>query len=140
VNPRRNTPHWAIVAGGAVGIVAINSDQLLSFSGRSLTATLVTMSVFGAIVMYITSMASLFQLRRTEPMLERPFGAPLYPIFPAIALGTAVICLIAMIYYNFMIFGFFMIMFTIAWLFHHFKYDRVRSEEADPMKGHADSW
>jgi amino acid transporter len=38
-----------------------------SFGGQSLTANIVTMSVFGAIVMYILSMASLFKLRRSEP-------------------------------------------------------------------------
>jgi ethanolamine permease len=56
--------------------------------------------VFGAIVMYIVSMASLFKLRRTEPMLERPFSAPAYPVFPAFALVAAVICLATMVYFN----------------------------------------
>ncbi|MRF78337.1 ethanolamine permease, partial [Escherichia coli] len=50
-----------------------------TISGMPLTACIVTMSVFGAIVMYITSMAALFKLRRSEPKLIRPFRAPLYP-------------------------------------------------------------
>jgi amino acid transporter len=41
------------------------------------TASIVTLSAFGAIVMYIASMLSLFRLRRCEPDLERPFAAPL---------------------------------------------------------------
>ncbi|STS88622.1 ethanolamine permease [Klebsiella variicola] len=53
-----------------------------------------------AIVMYITSMAALFKLRRSEPKLIRPFRAPLYPLAPAFALGMAVLCLVAMVWYN----------------------------------------
>jgi ethanolamine permease len=68
--------------------------------GASLTANIVTLSVFGAIVMYIISMAALFKLRRTEPNMERPFKAPFYPLFPAFALVGACICLVTMIYYN----------------------------------------
>jgi len=100
VNPRFQTPHWAILAGGVVGILAIFSDSLIVIGGLSLTANIVTMAVFGAIVMYIISMAALFKLRRTEPALLRPFKAPLYPFAPALALGLAILCLVAMVYYN----------------------------------------
>lgn len=100
INSRFQTPHWAILAGGVVGIAAIFSDNLIVIGGLPLTANIVTMSVFGAIVMYIISMAALFKLRRTEPNLERPFSAPLYPFAPALALVLAVLCLVAMIYYN----------------------------------------
>jgi len=100
VHPRFHTPHFAILAGGAVGIAAIFSDELLSFGGQSLTANIVTLSVFGAIVMYIVSMLSLFRLRRLEPALVRTFRAPLYPVFPVFALAAATVCLATMIYYN----------------------------------------
>ncbi len=100
VHPTRQTPHIAILAGGVVGIAAIFSDQLIQVGGMSLTANIVTMSVFGAIVMYILSMASLFKLRRSEPRLERPFKAPMFPWFPAFALGAAVLCLVTMVYFN----------------------------------------
>jgi ethanolamine permease len=100
VHPRFHTPHLAVLAGGVIGIVAIFSDQLFSFGGQTLTANIVTMSVFGAIVMYIVSMASLFKLRRAEPALARPFRAPLFPWFPAFALAAAVVCLLTMTYYN----------------------------------------
>ena len=107
VHPRFHTPHIAILAGGIVGIAAIFSDELISFGGQTLTANIVTMSVFGAIVMYIVSMASLFRLRRSAPGLDRPFLAPLYPLFPAFALGAAVVCLVTMAYYNPLIAGVF---------------------------------
>ena len=100
VNKRFQTPHWGILAGGVVGILAIFSDQLIVIGGQPLTANIVTMSVFGAIVMYIISMAALFRLRVTEAKLERPFHAPLFPFAPALALGLAVLCLVAMVYYN----------------------------------------
>lgn len=100
VHPRFHTPHLAVLAGGVVGIAAIFSDELFSFGGQTLTANIVTMSVFGAIVMYIVSMASLFKLRRSEPGLARPFRAPLYPAFPAFALAAALVCLATMVYYN----------------------------------------
>lgn len=100
VHPRFGTPHRAILAGGVVGIAAIFSDELISFGGATLTANIVTMAVFGAIVMYIMSMAALFRLRRTHANLPRSFMAPCFPYFPAFALGSAVICLITMTYYN----------------------------------------
>ena len=100
LNRRTRTPHLAILAGGVVGVAAIFSDSLITISGMPLTACIVTMSVFGAIVMYITSMAALFKLRRSEPNLIRPFRAPLYPWAPAFALAMAVLCLVAMVWYN----------------------------------------
>ena len=100
VHPRFHTPHLAILAGGVVGIAAIFSDEMIKIGGQTLTANIVTMSVFGAILMYIISMASLFKLRRDRPDMERPFRAPLYPVFPAFALIAACVCMIAMIYYN----------------------------------------
>jgi len=100
IHPRFRTPHLAVLAGGAVGIGAIYSDSFVQFGGQPLTANIVTMSVLGAIVMYIMSMASLFKLRRSQPGLERPFVAPAYPWFPAIALAGAFICLGTMVYNN----------------------------------------
>jgi ethanolamine permease len=103
VHPRFKTPHRAILAGGVVGIAAIYSDELIQFGGQTLTANIVTMSVFGAIVMYIISMLSLFKLRRSDPDMERPFRAPLFPYFPAFALVAAVISLATMIYFNLLV-------------------------------------
>jgi ethanolamine permease len=100
IHPRWRTPHLAILAGGAVGIAAIYSDTFVSIAGQPLTASIVTMSALGAIVMYIMSLLSIIRLRRREPSLERPFRTPLYPLFPLIALSIAVVSLIAIVYYN----------------------------------------
>ncbi|WP_087718030.1 ethanolamine permease [Salinicola salarius] len=100
---RFQTPHRAILAGGAIGIVAILSDGHIDLQGMSLTAAMITMAVFGAIVMYLMSMLSLFRLRRSEPQLERWYRAPGYPVVPLIALVLALVCLIAMLWFNPMI-------------------------------------
>jgi ethanolamine permease len=105
VHPRFHTPHWALIAGGVVGVIAL-------FSGK--TNELITMAAIGAVVMYIVSMISLFVLRRKAPELERPYKVPFYPVFPAVALGLSVLSLLAMIWYNLAIAGIFLLLFALA--------------------------
>jgi ethanolamine permease len=126
VHPRFRTPHAGILAGGAVGLAAIFSDRWISFGGQTLTANIVTMSVFGAIVMYIVSMAGLLVLRAREPGLPRPFRAPLYPWFPGFALIAAVVCLVTMVYYNRLIAGLFVALGALGW--GYFRLTRRRRE------------
>jgi len=114
---RFQTPHRAILLGGIIGIAAIFSDNLLNFQGMTLTAAMITMAVFGAIVMYIMSMLSLFRLRSIEPKMARSFLAPGYPIVPAIALILAVVCLIAMLWFNLEIAGVFVLFMAVAYLY-----------------------
>lgn len=116
VNEKFKTPHRAIIAGAVVGIIAIMSDDL-QFNGMTLTANLITMAVFGAIVMYIVSMMSLFALRKKEPNLDRPFIAIAYPAFPAIALGLAIICLVTMIYFNPQLALLFVVLMALAFIY-----------------------
>ncbi|EHQ29926.1 ethanolamine permease [Mucilaginibacter paludis] len=91
VNTRFNTPHWAIMVSSAIGCIALYECK---------TDQIIIISALGAIVMYIMSMLSLFILRVKEPGLERPFSAPFYPVFPAIALVITLICMVAIVYYN----------------------------------------
>lgn len=91
INERYHTPHWALIAGGLVGFAAI-------FTGS--TSEIIVMSALGAVLMYVMSMLSLFVLRRKEPDLDRPFKAPFFPYFPAVALVLSVVCLGAIVYYN----------------------------------------
>lgn len=116
IHPRWRTPHLAVLAGGAVGIAAIYSDRLVSIAGQSLTASIVTMSALGAIVMYITSLLSLIRLRQREPLLERPFRVPVYPLFPLTALVIAIGSLLAIVYYNVLVSTLFAVLGIIGWL------------------------
>jgi ethanolamine permease len=74
-----------------IGIIALLTGK---------TAEIITISVFGALTLYIISMIALLQLRKKEPNLERPFKVPMYPAFPVIALVIAVISLVAMMIYS----------------------------------------
>jgi ethanolamine permease len=103
VHPRFQTPHRAILAGGVIGLAAIYSDSFVVFAGQSLTANIVTMSVFGAILMYGISMLALFKLRRSQPDLPRPYRAPFYPLFPLIALVCAAVAMASMVWFNWQI-------------------------------------
>jgi len=116
VNEKYKTPHRAIIAGAVVGVAAILSDDL-QFNGMTLTANLITMAVFGAIVMYIVSMLSLFALRKNEPNLARPFKAFAYPLFPMIALVLASISLLTMIYYNQQLSIVFFVLMALAFVY-----------------------
>jgi ethanolamine permease len=91
LSPKYQTPHWSLIVGGGLGIVAVCLGK---------TDQLVILSVLGAAVMYIMSMISLFILRKKEPALNRPFKVPFYPWFPAIALVLSLLALFAMIWYN----------------------------------------
>ena len=133
LNPLCKTPHWAILSGGLVGIAAIYSDDVLSFAGHSLTSNIVTLSVFGALVMYIMSMMSLFKLRHKEPELTRPFRAPLYPVFPIIAITIATLSLASMIYYNVTIFLVFIVFFVLLWIFYLFTKSRREAAAFDGL-------
>jgi ethanolamine permease len=91
VHKRFHTPHWALLAGGAIGLVALLTGT---------TGQVITMSAIGALAMYITSMISLLVLRKKEPETARPFRTPFYPWFPLIALILSAICLVAVIWFN----------------------------------------
>jgi ethanolamine permease len=96
----RQTPHWALVAGGAVGCLALLTGT---------TDQVIILSVLGALVMYIMSLLSLFALRRREPELARPFAVPGYPYVPLVALVLSLVSLGALVYYNLQLSGIFLV-------------------------------
>ncbi len=128
VHPRFKTPYRAILAGGFVGIAAIFSDDLIQFGGQTLTANIVTLSVFGALLMYALSMAALFKLRRSEPRMNRPYKVPFYPLLPAIALIGALISLVTVVWFNLALAGLFAVVLAIGYVY--FKITQHRRERA----------
>ena len=83
-----------------IGVATIYSDSFVQIAGQPLTASIVTLSAMGALLMYTVAMAALFRLRAIEPDLVRPFRAPLYPFLPALALLMAAAALILMLVTN----------------------------------------
>lgn len=116
VHKRFDTPYIAILAGGIVGIAAIYSDSWITIGGQPLTANIVTMSVLGALVMYIVSMLALFKLRKTEPNLKRPFRARFYPFAPIWTLVCAGVCIASLVYYNRLIATLFVALLSAGYL------------------------
>ncbi|HEY9197155.1 MAG TPA: amino acid permease, partial [Mucilaginibacter sp.] len=97
LNHRFKTPHWSLIVAGVVSFIAI----YIGTHTKNGTGQIITLSVLGAVAMYLMSMLSLFILRKKEPGLERPFAAPFYPVFPAIALIICAVCFFAIMYFNF---------------------------------------
>ncbi|MGN6615570.1 MAG: ethanolamine permease [Ilyomonas sp.] len=92
IHPRFRTPSNALLVNMVIGIIALLTGK---------TAEIITLSVFGALTLYIVSMIAFLKLRKKEPQLERPFKVPFYPYFPVIALVIAIFSFIAMAVYNF---------------------------------------
>jgi len=91
IHPRFQTPANALLVNMGIGIIALLTGK---------TSDIITISVFGALTLYIISMITMLQLRKKEPDLERPFKVPMYPAFPIIALIIALISFVAMTIYN----------------------------------------
>lgn len=91
VHPRFQTPANALLINMGIGIVALLTGK---------TSEIITLSVFGALTLYIISMIALLKLRKKEPELPRPFKVPFYPLFPLTALVIALVSFFAMAIYN----------------------------------------
>src|SRR4029079_980913 len=93
VHRKFRTPANALLVNMTIGIIT-----LLILNKK--TADIITISVFGALTLYIVSMIALLRLRKKEPRLERPFKVPMYPVFPVVALIIAIVSFVAMTVYN----------------------------------------
>jgi ethanolamine permease len=91
VSPRFKTPQNALLFNLVIGIVALMTGK---------TGEIITIAVFGALVLYVISLITIFALRKNHPQMERPFKVPFYPVAPAIGLVIAVVALVAVTYYN----------------------------------------
>lgn len=92
IHSKFKTPSNALLVNMVIGIIALLTGK---------TAEIITISVFGALTLYIISMVSLLQLRKKEAQMIRPFKVPMYPLFPVTALAIAIVSFIAMTIFNF---------------------------------------
>src|SRR6185436_12954791 len=107
IHSRFQTPANALILNMIIGIVALLTGK---------TAEIITISVFGALTLYIISMIALLQLRKKEPNLERPFKVPFYPAFPIIALAIASISFVAMTIYNLKLAGIYILIIGCCYI------------------------
>ena len=107
VNRKFQTPANALIVNMAIGILALLTGK---------TGDIITMSVFGALTLYIISMVSFIRLRQTEPTLPRPFKVPFYPLFPWTALIISVISFVAMAIYNLRLAGIYCIVVACCYV------------------------
>jgi ethanolamine permease len=105
IHTRFNTPSNALLINMVLGTIALRSGK---------TDEIITLSVFGALTLYIISMISMLQLRKKEPGLERPFRVPLYPAFPVVALTIASMAIVAMTIYNFNLALFYVLLMALS--------------------------
>ncbi len=91
VNSKFQTPTNALFFNMIIGIIALLTGK---------TGELITLSVFGALTLYIVSMITVLKLRQSEPELPRPYVAPFFPYFPITALIIASFSFVAMAFYN----------------------------------------
>lgn len=109
VSKKNKVPYWALIVPGLIGCLACLTAY---------TDAIITISVIGAIILYIISMISLFVLRNKEPDMERPFVAPFYPYFPAISLVISLVALASVIYYSFNLFLITLVMFVFGTIYY----------------------
>lgn len=107
IHPRFKTPATALLFNMLIGILALLTGK---------TAEIITISVFGAITLYILSMITLLVLRKKEPELPRPFRVPLYPFTPIVALIIGIVALLAMLYENHLLGGIYLGMLAVAFI------------------------
>jgi ethanolamine permease len=107
IHPRFQTPANALLVNMVLGIIALLTGK---------TAEIITISVFGALTLYVISMIAMIRLRRKEPQLVRPYKAPFYPAFPVIALLIAMVSLVAMTIYNLQLAGIYLLVLGGSYL------------------------
>jgi len=112
VHARRHTPVAALLVNMAVGVVTLLVG---------VTEDIITISVMGALTLYVLSMVSVLALRRKEPGLERPFRVPMYPVFPVVALVIGFVCLVAMITLNIKISGIYFLLLALSYILFRIK-------------------
>jgi ethanolamine permease len=107
IGARTNTPVAALLANCGIGLVVLLVTQ---------TDSLVLLSVFGALTLYISSSIAVIVLRRREPDMPRPYRTPLYPVTPVVALVLALVCAVAVVWTNPVIALVYAAILAVSWI------------------------
>jgi ethanolamine permease len=96
---RRQTPYVALIGGAILGyglaLLLYEASQNEWFGGN-ISAALLSMAVFGAVISYFMQMLSFVILRRNLPNIERPYRSPLGVAGAVVAGVIAVVTLVAL--------------------------------------------
>ncbi len=92
----RNTPHVALIVGGAISLGLALAMQYIFGLNSYVGAALLNLAVFGAVISYAMQGLSFFVLRRDFPDIERPYRSPLGNFGGLLCTAIAVLCLVAM--------------------------------------------
>jgi ethanolamine permease len=92
---RRKTPHVALFVGAALGYAVAYGIHALG-PEHPVGAVLLNMAVFGAVIAYALQMLSFILLRIRLPNIDRPYRSPLGIPGAVIALGIALVTLVAL--------------------------------------------
>lgn len=96
---KRNTPHVALLLGAVIGYglayLLYEAGRQNWFSGN-LSAALLSMAVFGAVISYFMQMVSFVLLRRKFPDIERPYRSPMGEWGAIVAAVIALLSLVAL--------------------------------------------
>jgi len=91
IHGKFKTPANALLINMIIGIIAL-------LTGR--TGDIITISVFGALSLYVISMFALLRLRKSEPDLHRPYKVPFFPAIPVIAICISLVSLVSLAIFN----------------------------------------
>jgi ethanolamine permease len=95
----RQTPHLALVLGAVIGYglsFILYEAQKHDWLGGNLSAALLSMAVFGAVISYAMQCFSFVLLRRKLPDIERPYRSPVGEWGALVAAAIALISLLAL--------------------------------------------
>jgi ethanolamine permease len=120
VHSKFNTPSSALLINMLLGILALLSGK---------TGDIITLSVFGALTLYIIAMISMLALRKKEPDMVRPFKVPMYPWFPVTALTIGSVCLIAIVSLNGILSLIYFTILGLSYIWFHFFVKRTIDAE-----------
>jgi ethanolamine permease len=96
---QRKTPFVALLGGAVIGYglaFLLYEAQQQAWLGGNLSAALLSMAVFGAVISYFMQMLAFVLLRRNLPNIERPYRSPLGIAGAVVAGVIALVTLVAL--------------------------------------------